>query len=851
MTGQRGVAIFVFIVAVVGGSLSGALVYEGFAGLQSAEDRRAAAAQTATQNARAALLNYMLARTTRPFNIARPGGAAILPRLLMLPCPDNVGDHNLDGTQDPTCGADGDDITNGVLSSGARFGRLPYRQKFSGGEDEINDGLAGDFSGGGGMLWYAVAQNFAPAVANPNGGAPLNLHRLDAREEGWLSLAHSEPARSSVLLTLNSRVAAVALAPGKFRQGRKADAVLATMSLNLGDISASAYFESAGGESNADANGVFVRMSRPAAEFDDELDFIAMHDLLNPDGNFMRNYLAAAGVGPTHNAPAADSPLAEIRRAFSDWKNFFGFYPIPAANANAHIDGRRRHCAAHHIAAGGATVTIADITLLSPAAANVLTLTGNSTTITAATATLQNETGFLIASPATVTLPSVSAVVADNTVFINGSLTLARYARITLSAGTSVVVATAALISGNVLPPGAGAVLSGETNAFVAGGAPLSPRQTTEGWLPEHHRTTVTIARDGARLSLLTATRAGFLGEAVLTSAARTISVSSQDRLFLRSSLHIEKDFSQLTFLYDDALLISDGAATTLSATENYKPDADSFARRRFVVALLSDIPRASITIFAPQIVYPWRDNETRAGVSRDNLHPYPPCFDSRALSRRARTFMEDQNIFYAISPDCMDGGACDGGITISVAEGVSFAAPSPTTLTNSFTATIHSAAIQVNDGAPSAVMISNITHIGTLTIGNEFVIPLGASAAAVMPEDFVFRQNEQIVVPAAATIFAGTQTRINAEAVMIYSPAPLRATGCVSGMPPPNVFTVNITAARATQGGGGADLTNFCQWLDDDENADGDFVFQLRRPSADAQTNDYFLFFGGQVLTQ
>ena len=860
MAKQRGIAVFVAIVVIAGGSLASALVYDGFADLKSAEIRRTIAAKNAAKNARRALFNYMLSRPARPFNIARPGGAAIFPRLLMLPCPDNIGDHDLDGTQDPHCGANGRsrrNITNGILDSGSRFGRLPYRQKFPDPEEnlipenEINDGLAGDFDGGG-MLWYAVAQNFAPAT----NGAPLNMHRLDAQTEGWLQVAYFVPARTSLLLTVNSRVAAVVLAPGKTGQGRKAEETLATLSLNVGDVNASAYFESAGGESNADANGVFVQMPQPSAagaattttvEFDDQIDFIGMSDLLNPDGNFMRNYLAAAGIGAVHNAPAARSPLAEIYRAFVDWKNVFGFYPIPAANTAQHINNRARHCAAHHLTAD-ATVKIAGVTLLSPTAANVARPGGTGM----ATITLQNDSGFLTAFPATATVAIVSAVVADNTTTINGTITLARYARITLTAGASVIIDSAALISGNVLPPGADAILAGNTDAIVANGAPLSSQRMTGGWLPEHHRTTMRIARDGAQLPLLTETKTGFLSDATITSAVNTISISSQDQLFLQSSVRIEEDFPQLTFLYDNAILVTNGITTTLQQSDNYKPDVESFTRRNFAVILLADIPRPSITIFAPQIIYPWREQtDPRKTDSRDNLHPYPPCFDSRGLSRNARTFIEDQNIFYAVSPNCRDGGACGGGITVSVAAGARFAAPSPITVTNSFTVTIAAATIQINQGT-AATIARNGVPLSGLTLANEFAVSLGADAAAVLPADFVFQHGETIVVPAGATVSAGGQTHIDAEAVMIYSPAPLFATRCITGMTVginPYISTTGITLAN--QGGGGADLTDLCQWLDDDENANGDALFHLQLPTPDLQTNDYFLFFGGQTIVQ
>ncbi len=832
---------------VVGGGTTGA-VYDRLSGMQNAEAERAEAAKHATGEARLALVNYMLRRSARPLNIARPGGGAIEPRLLMLPCPDNVeGDHNLDGTQDPTCGADGGsnrNLTNGVLSSGARFGRLPDRARYNElGEDEISDGLEGDFRGGGGRLWYALSQHFAPAL----NGAPLNLHRLDSRDDKWLSVVRFAPEQTPPLITVHSRVAAVVLAPGRHVAGRPSEEFVATASLDLEQINASLYFESAGEESNADANGVFVR-ALPSGEFDDFADYIGADEMLDADGRFLRDYLVFAGAGEVHNAPAAGSPLAEISIALAEWRVFFGFYPAPAANISVHIDERARHCAAFHTAEP-ASASASGIAL-SPVAAMTLDAPSASGTITA---TLQTDSAFLTMHPATLTISAglsaaLSVVLGDRATLVWPQITLARFARLTLSAGAE-IIADASLLrnigGGYALSPGA-TVSSATVSLSFAARTPLaSPAGMLNGWLPEHHRTTMTIAIDGARITLSAPTAAGFLGAATLTSAAATITVSTGARFELRDKIKIEKDFSQLTLFYEDAILFSDGGAATLRAADGYKPTPASFARRRFVALLFSDVVFSGRTVFAPQIVYPWREENGTGAVTRDNLHPYPPCFDSRGLSRRTRTFIEDHNIYYAVSPGCHGGGLCTGGggVSISVAAETRFAAPLPFTLAHSYTATLRGGAEEIT------VNLGEATR--NFTVSGAFSLPLGAAAAADLTAGFTFRNGEKIVVPAGAVITAGDRTRVeNVGAVLLYSPAPLANTRCLRGMPSAAVYPA-AGATLAAQGGGGADLTTPCQWLDDDENADGDSLFLIRPSAQDAQTNDYFMIFGGNVIVQ
>ena len=101
--------------------------------------------------AQQSLLQYMLLRSQYPYDIARPGGNPIHPRLLMCLAPIMWAMWALAvaikfrRTQDATCAAkppSSGNIVNGILSSGSRFGRLPWKLGTAlSAKNEINDGL--------------------------------------------------------------------------------------------------------------------------------------------------------------------------------------------------------------------------------------------------------------------------------------------------------------------------------------------------------------------------------------------------------------------------------------------------------------------------------------------------------------------------------------------------------------------------------------------------------------------------------------------------------------------------------------------------------------------------------------
>ena len=828
--------LVIFVVLLVGAGLTPALLYDAPERLKQLKSKQILQDRIALRDARRALMQYMLLRSQQPFNIARFRSSSIEPRLLMLPCPDNLGGHRsdniLDGLQDATCNADGSgagDITNGVLDSGSRFGRLPHGFDVLPTEREVNEGLGSDFRNhNGDRFWYALSRHLAPS--EPNHRRALNLHRLSTLDDGWLKVA-----RTATTLTIASRTAAVVIAPGKIQPGRPAEEIIFKVSLSLSEVNPSLYFESA---DNADSDGIFSDKEGgyPVAN-------IRLEELLAPESNFMDSYKTAAGAGATHNAPLQDSPLAEIREAIIHWKDFFGYYPSPATNVSVHLHRHSRHCnilrsdVAHNNAIGGGE-------LILPAA--IIAAMPLPTTLAVASLSLTADAGFLTAQAMVMSLSTTI-------------ITLARYSRFTLTAGTPLFAKAAilqSLTSGYGISAGATVSIAVATIS-IAAQIPLFSDNIQVGWFPEHAENPMTAARDGATLSLAGPITIGFLGGGEIASAIPTITLSSRDVLIVREGLNLEQDYRQLKFLYANASLRREtGTVSILPAVNDYRPTDDTFSRRRFVALLLSDAiyTRSTIatTITAPKTIYPWRKKSIPSAPARtrDNLHPYPPCLDSRSFSRSARTFIANQPMHYAVAPGCghSDPQRCgSGGITVSLNPGAQISFAESFSLSNSYTVTLPNFAIRLTGNATITIQNGIARSNGNISLTRPLQIPLGESAA-IFPVDYSFVNGASVQIPAQAIIVGGGRSRIeNAEAVLIYSPGPLPHAGCAAGMP-----SLGLTLAVATQGKINGDLTNFCEWLDDDENADGDLHYIARAPSLELrQSNDFLMFFGGRMVLE
>ena len=828
--------MIIFIVVILGGAIAGGFTHRILTDIHRDIQARQKADVQNIARARDMLADYMLMRSIRPFNIARPGGSPIIPRLLMLPCPDNLGDRNLDGSQDPTCGGDIEGVTNGVLISGSRFGRLPYRARFLGkGHGEVSDGLGVDLlDSHGNRLWYAVSKNMVPT----NNNAPLNFHRLDSIANDWLSVVNIMP-HTEKRVTVNGRIAAVVISPGKYKTGRLPESFVATATLARKDVSPENYFESAFGESNADSDGVFVHVFGNAP-VNDRLAHIELEELYR--GEFINRYAKYAGATQIHNAPVPDSPLDEIHRAVSSWKDFFGYYPSPAANTNAHIQNRTRHCASFHAAAGEGYVN-PGASILSPAIVTV-----NASDVSATTITLSANAAFLAAHATTINMSLPHEAIIEDASFIINTPVLARYARFTLSSGTALRVPAGALFSVKEetrLSAGITASIITTVSASFPDKTPLSPDGMLQGWFPEHAREEAVIAKDGAQLQLPSAIIAGFLGDALITTATRTVSMNARSRMKFQNWLQIEEDFSQVRL--PDMELHVNGGKQTLAASDMYKPRRSDFIHRHFAAMLLSDIAHGTKIIQAPKIIYPWKKKTNIAAASRDNLHDYPPCFDSRHLSRQAKTFIEDHNLYYAVSSSCHYGAPekCgQTGLTVALSPGARMILSNPLTLSQTHTVTLFGGSLPpqmltLNHGAPP--------RDETAPKGAIFSAGKNPTGEIRVMENFELQKDQPVIIPPGAEIIAGGGVELqDVEALLIFSPRPLDNTRCILSMPEHEVVgTVRISH----QGGSGANLTRLCQWLDDNENADGDSSFIAHPPSdSPPSTNDFFMFFGGRV---
>ena len=825
---------------LVGVGLTPALLYDAPERLKQLKSKQILQDRIALRDARRALMQYMLLRSQQPFNIARFRSSSIEPRLLMLPCPDNLGGSNsdniLDGLQDATCNADGGnagDITNGVLDSGSRFGRLPHGFDVLPTEREVNEGLGSDFRNhNGDRFWYALSRHLAPS--EPNHRRALNLHRLSTLDDGWLKVA-----RTATTLTIASRTAAVVIAPGKIQPHRPAEENIFKVSLSLSEVNPLLYFESA---DNADSDGIFSDKEGgyPVAN-------IRLEELLAPESNFMDSYKTAAGAGATHNAPLQDSPLAEIREAIIHWKDFFGYYPSPAANVSVHLHRHSRHCnilrsdVAHNNAIGGGE-------LILPAA--IIAAMPLPTTLAIASLSLTADAGFLTAQAMVMSLSTTI-------------ITLARYSRFTLTAGTPLFAKAAilqSLTSGYGISAGATVSIVVATIS-IAVETPLFSDGIQVGWFPEHSRTTMNVSPDNRKISLAIPTDAGFLSGGKIISTIgtiETVTLSSRDVLLLSKAVKIEKDYDDLKFLFyvNTTVRIKSGVSVSLhilTEAKKYRPSSDTYDRRDFVVRLLSDAVYGSstkTTIIAPKIIYPWQDTNSGPIVRRDSLHPYPPCLDSRSFSRSARTFIANQPMHYAVAPGCghSDPQRCgSGGITVSLNPGAQISFAESFSLSNSYTVTLPNFAIRLTGNATITIQNGIARSNGNISLTRPLQIPLGESAA-IFPANYSFANGTSVQIPAQATIVGGGRSRIeNAEAVLIYSPGPLPHAGCAAGMP-----SLGLTLAVATQGKISGDLTNFCEWLDDDENADGDLHYIARAPSLELrQSNDFLMFFGGRMVLE
>ena len=819
---QRGAALFIFIVIIIGGVLAGALLSDKLLNIFLIKKQQ----EQSVLQARESLINYMLLRAGQPLNIPHAKHQEIFPRLLMLPCPDNLGDGFLDGSQDPNCGYSdsASNKVNGILKSGSRFGRLPWRFNFPS-SNLGGDGLGRDFQdANGNRLWYAVSRKLVPA----KNAAPLNFHHLAANDDDWLQMI----VVNNIVTVTVSKVAAVILSPGKHKGGRLPEDTIVTISMQHNDlrVDSSLYFEKFAEKSNADKDGVFVQ-APPNKDFDDTVAYISFDELLREDGDFIRRFKRMAGIGEWQNAPLDKRPLARLRDAVNNWKNVFGFYPAPAANITVNLTTHFRHCA---VADSGIAVSLSvtSLALLPPAD---LQITASLAVGEMATLTISGG-GFLITAPHVVG---------------GTSLTIATWARVS-AAVVEIVAPTAVLqtISGGY-QINAGVTVTVNGQIIIPPQAPINPGGLLSGWFPENYKTVTTAGGDNSVLTIKASTKTGFLGKILLTSPTSIITLAAEDSLIFSRGQHIklEKDYEHLTAFDRAVIHYADGTIATLAS--GYKPVLSSYNKRHFVVLLHSDIVHASYPVFAPAVLYPWRTSPSAS--ERESLHPWPPCFYARDLPRELQTFVADNPIHYAVAENCHYGGEpsrCgQNGITLSIAQGAAIALPSAFTLTHSFTAHFDGESVEISNGVAMADL--------TLARPADLFIMNAAQTLAVirLPFGFEFNHHQTVVIPAGIKMTGGEGARIdNIPALLIYSPAPLSRVACLgnaaSGVMS-NTVTVTVDGKMAANQIG-ENLTYLCQWLDHDENADLDGQYELPRPQPHlSPPNDYFILLGGRAILE
>ena len=309
-------------------------------GLSESVARRQNKAATERRNDAEKALAQFSSITASRYGVAQTGSGGVAP-MLFLPCPDNLGDDNLDGAADAPCGADtgGNNLTNGALGSGSRFGRFPWRVRVTaeGGGGSISRfdfGFGADLRDAyGNRAWYAISKNIASHKSN---AAPLyNFHHLHWRDKSrWLSLYDARGLFAD-------DVAAVVLFPGQPLGDQIRDPIYenarATISVA---VSAAAYFESMTARisatvwatiSNADNDGRFV-VAPAAADFNDEIALLRLSEMTAPSSPHYDAYIGLVGAprDKTHNAPVAGSLLAGFAREVEDFYRAFRYYPHPA-----------------------------------------------------------------------------------------------------------------------------------------------------------------------------------------------------------------------------------------------------------------------------------------------------------------------------------------------------------------------------------------------------------------------------------------------------------------------------------------------------------------------------------------
>ena len=880
--GARGAVFAAVILAVLfAGVLLGPLLgdtLDHYRRLSESVDEKS---EASVRDARDALGHYMLSRALDrgEMKIRRDGTRFVEPRLLMLPCPDNIGDRNLDGTQDPHCGASGN---SSPLRGGSRFGRLPWNftaiapSTGNPNATDIADGLARDFKdGAGNRLWYSLSRNFAPIRTNPH---LLNFHTISTITTDWLSVVNETGG------TVASQVAAVVLSPGRpdWEQDRLHESLVSGPNLNFpaSDVSADKYFEEV---TVTLSNGTTITVTnfrnkqkfigtadRIKNQTNDRLAYLTLREMTSPHLPFLRQYKAQVGIRRAQNHPRPGSPLASIAAAMSAHVASVGFFPVPAPlTVTSYVTTRDRRCAEWAVAPTVTALIPESTTLIALATTTVtlVTIFANATATVMSTVLISDSpfetatrisTAFIQPHPSSVAKITINDIpqttLAGNTI----TATIDLDVKITLGAGASIAIFSAASLA-VILRDADILTTSPEQLVHLPDGTRLIPLGVPSSI------TIMVTARISANATLRALEEATvFIGP---TAASPTILAADYP---FRSSVRFAVEVLGTLGL----VTLAPGAIMTLAAISPVVGTVSLISPTVFVIP-----PGLSIQTAAPTQTVTLHDRTrlapdgTLLGWLPLSSHVSPPndseCLDSEARIKRDsyRWFMEDHPIHYAVAGECRhESDNCGGGdgLTLAIGASVRFALPSdyavPDTVSYEITllgvSLTSAVSIFISGGTVDAIIILGaLGPTNTITLLRQWVpADEGYNARGFLRNETTLTTGMTLQFPAGTPFISRSGARVdNIRALLMFSPAPMRSAQCALDLSHRATITVNgspVTLADQRRNPGG-DLREPCRWLDLDENADEDNLFRIpspRRSRRRPDFNDYFILFGGNV---
>ena len=868
--GARGAVFAAVILAVLfAGVLLGPLLgdtLDHYRRLSESVDEKS---EASVRDARDALAHYMLSRALDrgEMKIRRDNNRFVEPRLLMLPCPDNIGDRNLDGTHDPHCGAASD---NRPLQGGSRFGRLPWNftaiAPSSGAvnQTDVADGLDRDFrDGAGNRLWYSLSRNFAPIDERYATPHPLNFHTIANITDDWISVVNERGG------TVASQVAAVVLSPGRpdWGQGRLHESLVSGPGLTLtaSDVSADKYFEEVtvtllNGTTITVTNfrnkRKFIGTADPIKDqTNDRLAYLTLGEMTSPDLPFLRQYKAQVGIRREQNNPRPGSPLASIAAAMSAHVASVGFFPIPAPlTVASYVTTRGRHCA-EWAAAPTITALVPESTTLIALTTTTVELVSLSANTTATvlvsdssfdTAT-RISTAFIQPHPSSVAKITLSDIpqmtLAGNTIIATIDLDV----KITLGAGASVSIFPATLLA--IILPDDNIQVSLRQTVILSDDTLLAPTGTLFA------TATIVVPAHATLTALETITAFAGPGPAGPTILAADSPLKSSSSVVVEL---LGTVVMSVTLKHEATITLTGGSTITGPVS-------------LFVItsglSIQTAAPTQTVTLHDRTRLAP---DGTLLGWLPSGPPPYhSECLDSEARIKRDsyRWFMEDHPIHYAVAGECRhESDNCGGGdgLTLAIGASVRFALPSdyavPDTVSYEITllgvSLTSAVSIFISGGTVDAISILGaLGPTNTITLLRQWVPADGDyNARGFLPDEMTLTTGMTLRFPAGTPFISRSSVVVdNIRALLMFSPAPMRSAQCALDLSPRATITVNgspVTLADQRRDPVG-DLREPCRWLDLDENADEDNLFRIpspRRSRLLPDFNDYFILFGGRV---